>query len=193
MGHREDLLQGAKRALFEKGFARATARDIVALSGTNLGSIGYHYGSTRDLMSAALLSAIEEWGDVLGQALAEQRDDDPEDPLERWWSRVIGTVRSHRELWLASVEAMLQGEHDPRLREQVAQGLGYGRRGMAASALAVAGTPRADEDIDEATARTLGSVQMAMLSGVINQWLVDPATAPTPAEVAAGVRALAAL
>ena len=43
------------------------------------------------------------------------------------------------------------------------------------------------------TAQTLGSVQMALLSGVINQWLVDPSTAPTPAQIAAGLRALAAV
>ena len=41
MGHREDLLEGAKRCLYEKGYARTTARDIVAASGTNLASIGY--------------------------------------------------------------------------------------------------------------------------------------------------------
>ncbi len=29
MGHREDLLEGAKRCLLAKGFARTTARDIV--------------------------------------------------------------------------------------------------------------------------------------------------------------------
>ena len=37
MGHREDLLEGAKRCLLEKGFVRTTARDIVKESGTNLG------------------------------------------------------------------------------------------------------------------------------------------------------------
>jgi AcrR family transcriptional regulator len=186
MGHREDLLEGAKRALYEKGYARATARDIVALSGTNLGSIGYHYGSTQKLMTAAMLSALEEWGDVLGRALGEERADDPADPLERWWSRVIGTVATHRELWLASVEAMLQGEHDPELRAQIAAGLQQGRRSMAAAVV----HPADEATLDEATVRGLGSVQMALMSGVINQWLVDPATAPRPAEIAAGIRAL---
>ena len=33
MGHKEDLLEGAKRCLLAKGFARTTARDIVAESG----------------------------------------------------------------------------------------------------------------------------------------------------------------
>ena len=36
MGHKEDLLAGAKQVLVERGYANATARDIVAASKTNL-------------------------------------------------------------------------------------------------------------------------------------------------------------
>lgn len=65
MGHREDLLEGAKRCLLEKGYARTTARDIVAASGTNLASIGYHYGSKEALLNLAFLKVTEEWGELL--------------------------------------------------------------------------------------------------------------------------------
>ena len=116
MGHREDLLAGAKRCLFEKGFARTTARDIVAASGTNLGSIGYHYGSTQALMQAAMLSAIEDWGEAVGAALAADAGDEPADPLVRYWQRVIGSIHSHRALWLASVDAMIQTSTPPSSR-----------------------------------------------------------------------------
>jgi AcrR family transcriptional regulator len=185
MGHREDLLAGAKRSLYERGYARTTARDIVAASGTNLGSIGYHYGSTQALMNAAMLSAIEEWGDAIAQALASDGDDG-NDPLVRYWRRVIGTIDSHRELWLASVEAMIQSQHQPELRAQIAAGMEQGRRGMAAL---VTG---ADEDsLDDGTVRSVGSAQLALMSGVMIQWLTDPSTAPSAEQVAAGVRALA--
>jgi len=53
MGHKEDLLEGAQRCLLAKGFVRTTARDIVAESGTNLASIGYHYGSKDALLVQA--------------------------------------------------------------------------------------------------------------------------------------------
>src|SRR6185436_6479391 len=76
VGHKEDLLVGAKRALLEKGYARTTARDIVALSGTNLGSIGYHYGSTEALMTAAMLSAMDDWGNAVFTALSGAGDED---------------------------------------------------------------------------------------------------------------------
>ena len=54
MGHREELLDGAAQCLYDKGFGRTTARDVVAASGTNLASIGYHFGSK----DALLLSLI---------------------------------------------------------------------------------------------------------------------------------------
>jgi len=185
MGHREDLLEGAKRSLYEKGYARTTARDIVAASGTNLGSIGYHYGSTQALMNAAMLSAIEDWGEAITQALVAETDDESDDPLVRYWRRVIGTIESHRELWLASVEAMIQSQHTPELRAQIAAGMEQGRSGMAAM---ITG---ADEDtLDEQTVRSIGSVQLALMSGVMIQWLTDPAHAPSAEQIAAGIRAL---
>ncbi|MBN1170597.1 MAG: helix-turn-helix transcriptional regulator, partial [Micromonosporaceae bacterium] len=69
MGHREQLLAGAKRCLYERGYARTTARDIVAASGTNLASIGYHFGSKEALLNAAMIDAMTEWGDELERAM----------------------------------------------------------------------------------------------------------------------------
>ncbi len=63
MSHREDLLDGAVRCLREKGYAQTTARDIVAASGTNLASIGYHYGSTKALLNAAVRRAMDDFGE----------------------------------------------------------------------------------------------------------------------------------
>lgn len=185
MGHREDLLDGAKRCLYAKGYARTTARDIVAASGTNLGSIGYHYGSTQALMNAAMLSAIEEWGDAIAKALATDTGDESDDPMVRYWRRVIGTMDSHRNLWMASIEAMIQSEHAPELRAQMADGLQQGRSGMAA---VLTGTP--EDELDPETVSGLGSIQMALMSGVMTQWLVDPAHAPSAEQVVAGLRAL---
>jgi hypothetical protein len=55
-------------------------------------------------------------------------------------------------------------------------------------------TGTADEDsLDEETVRSLGSVQMALMSGVMIQWLMNPATAPSAEQIAAGLRALTAL
>jgi AcrR family transcriptional regulator len=188
MGHREDLLDGAKRCLLEKGYARTTARDVVAASGTNLGSIGYHYGSMNALMTAAMLAAMQEWGDTVASALAGTAQDGEPDPLLRYWRAVLATVATDRDLWLASIEAMVQSEHSPELRAQLARGIQEGRSGLAAM---LTGTP--EDELADATVRGLGSVQMALMSGVIIQWLVDPATAPAAEQIVAGLRALAAV
>ncbi|MCU7724778.1 TetR/AcrR family transcriptional regulator [Actinoplanes sp. KI2] len=186
MGHKEDLLVGAKKALLQKGYARTTARDIVALSGTNLGSIGYHYGSTEALMTAAMLSAMEDWGDKITLALTAPGEAD-EDQLIGFWRRVIGSIKQDRALWMASIEVAIQAEHNPGLREQLAEGIEQGRRGMASL---ITGVP--EDQLDDETVRTLGAVQMALMSGILTQWFTDPQNAPGPEQIVAGIRALAA-
>src|SRR5579883_3210661 len=105
MGNREDLLAGAKRCLYEKGYARTTARDIAAASGVSLAAIGYHFGSMEALLNAALIEAIGDWGDEIGRVLAAEGGvpfDPAADPIERFaaiWTRVIESFATHRQLW----------------------------------------------------------------------------------------------
>jgi AcrR family transcriptional regulator len=63
VGHREDLLAGARRCLEKRGYARTTARDLVAESGTNLASIGYHFGSKEALLNEAIGESFQEWAE----------------------------------------------------------------------------------------------------------------------------------
>jgi MftR C-terminal domain len=135
-------------------------------------------------MNAAMLSAMQDWGDAVAAALAAEGDA-AEDRLTGFWRRLIGTIDTHRQLWLASIEAMLQGEHAPDLRAQMAAGLEDGRSGMAALV-----TGRPEDSLDDETVHSVGSVQMALMSGVMVQWLVDPAHAPRPEQIAAGLRLL---
>jgi hypothetical protein len=86
----------------------------------------------------------------------------------------------------ANLETVLRAQRDPELREQVAAGLRQGRSGMARE---VTGT--AETELPEATIRTVGSVQLAPVSGLMMQHLTDPESAPTADEVLAGLRALA--
>src|SRR5215469_11925610 len=101
MGHREDLLAGAVRCLREKGYARTTARDIVAASGTNLASIGYHYGSTQALLNAAVFQVIEDFGAEIEQVMrAEAGQGGPaQERLERFWAHVIDSFCANAEVW----------------------------------------------------------------------------------------------
>ena len=184
MGHREDLLAGAKRCLYERGYAHTTARDIVAASGTNLASIGYHYGSTEALLNAAMLEAIEEWGAEIERALSA--DIDPAAaPLERFaaiWTRVIDSFTTHRQLWVATFEVMAQAERSPEVRAFLGDALQQGREGLAALFLNI------DAASDEQSARTIGAFYQALMSGVIAQWLVDPQRAPSARDMAEALR-----
>ncbi|WP_431919285.1 TetR/AcrR family transcriptional regulator [Nonomuraea jabiensis] len=188
MGNREDLLAGARRCLEEKGWARTTVRDISAAAGVSMAAIGYHFGSREALLNAALVEAMREWGEQIGAAMATV--DEAAAPGERFealWDRLIASIGEHRTLWLANLEAMVQAEHSPELRDELVAGQREGRRGMAAHLVDGDEADLADREV-----RTVGSVHLALLLGVMAQWLNDPDQAPTGAEVLAGLRALTA-
>ena len=184
MGHREKLLEGAKRCLYEKGYARTTARDIVAASGTNLASIGYHYGSTEALLNAAMIQAIEEWGEEIERALAADSDRQaaPIKRFEATWTRVIESFAAHRQLWLATLEATAQVDHAPEVRAFLAEALQQGREGLAALFQSI------DPAVDAKKAWTVGSFYQALMSGVMVQWLIDPEHAPSGRDLAEALR-----
>ena len=190
MGHRERLLAGARRCLFERGYARTTARDIVTASGTNLASIGYHFGSKEALLNAAMIEAIDEWGEELKRALITDIDVGSMDPIERFesiWTRVIESFEAHRPLWVATFEAFVQAQHSPELREQLAAGHEEARFGLAAL---FQGT---DESmVDERVAQTVGSFYVALMSGLITQWLLDAQRAPSGGAMAEALRTIVA-
>lgn len=160
MGNREDLLAGAKKCLIERGWGRTTVRDIAAAAGVSHAAIGYHFGSRDALLTQALVEAVDELDAELSDPSAGQR---PEDR----WQALVDSFTTHRALWVAQLEAAVQAQHSPEVRERLAEGQRRGREGLG------------------------GSVPLALLSGLMLQWLVDPEHAPSGAEVADGLRALA--
>jgi AcrR family transcriptional regulator len=187
MSHREDLLAGAVACLREKGYAHTTARDIVAASGTNLASIGYHYGSTKALLNAAVLKALDEFGEQMAQAMGADAATASTtlERFERFWARVIDSFRTSREVWLATFDIFAVAQRDPEVRAAVADGIEDGR---AFWAQALYGVDPADREL----ARAVGSLHQALVSGVLVQWLIDPERAPSPADLAQATSAIAA-
>jgi len=188
MGHREDLLAGAVRCLQEKGYARTTARDIVAASGTNLASIGYHYGSTQALLNAAVFKTMEDFGAEIGQVMGADAGLAGPVPerFERFWAHVIDSVRANPGVWAATFDVFGVAQRDPQVRAAVAQGLEDGRAlwASALSGLDVHGD-------DDGVARAVGSLHQALFSGILIQWLIDPDRAPCAADIAAALQAIA--
>ncbi len=188
MGNREALLAGAKQCLYERGYARTTARDIATTAGVSLAAIGYHYGSVTALLSAALMQATEEWGDELGRALTADRDPHAT-PLERFettWTRVVSLFDAHRPLWLAHFEIVAQIDHVPEVRQVLADALQEGREGLALLFQQI------DSAKDPQQAWTVGSFYQALLSGVMVQWMIDPQRAPSGHDLAQALRLIVA-
>jgi len=188
MGHREDLLAGAVRCLREKGYARTTARDIVAASGTNLASIGYHYGSTQALLNAAVFQAMQDFGTEIGQVM--QADTGLGGPtlerFERFWAQVIDSFRANPGAWLATFDVFGVAQRDSQIRAAVAEGIEDGRTLWARALYGLdAGSDH------QGVARAVGSLHQALLSGVLVQWLIDPDRAPSAADLAAALLTIA--
>src|SRR5215216_6263252 len=186
MGHRERLIAGAKRCLYEIGYGRTTARDLVEASGTNLGSIGYHFGSKEALLDAAMMEAVGEWSRELERILQADVEEEagPEERFESMWTRVIESFEAHRPALIASFEAFVRAEHAPELREQIAAGQEDTRSWLAVLFGNLTGAA------DEATARAVGSFHLALLNGLMVQWLVDPELAPSGREMAGALRTI---
>ncbi|MFG3207505.1 TetR/AcrR family transcriptional regulator [Streptomyces sp. NPDC048192] len=185
MGHREDLLEGAKRCLLQKGFLRTTARDIVKESGTNLASIGYHYGSKAELLVQAYISLIEGVGERFDPGLGGKVTQPP-GSLERFqevWATIIRTVPGSRPIWLLSFELMFQDERLDQVRKLLADAQKEGRAGLAAL---FGGVPEAD--LDQETVDTEGRLYQTLLNGLMVQWLFDPDSATTAEQLTEGLR-----
>jgi AcrR family transcriptional regulator len=180
MGNREALLEGAKKCLSEKGYARTTARDIAAASGVSLAAIGYHFGTTEALLNEAVFAGIGQWAEELGGLLAEQAGNDGTvlEQFEAVWTQVIQSFGNHRGVLAASYEIMVRAEEVPEVRRRLAAAMEGARIALAELFTDV------DAQAEPERARQVGSFYYAILSGLMTQWLVDPDSAPSGSDLA---------
>ena len=189
-GHRERLLEAAIVCLQEKGYARTTARDLVAASGTNLASIGYYFGSKERLLDIAVGEAFQRW---LGPLVALAAEPGPATPLERLQRSMAGVVDSladNRGLVAACLEAWAQIPRSESLRAELAASYEDFHRTIAATtaeAFAQIGAPRVD-------AEAIATLIIALFDGLLVRWQLDPDDPPDAAHLTAAAQAaLAAL
>src|SRR2546423_738164 len=101
ISHRDQLLDGAIECLRTKGYARTTARDIAAASGSNLGSIGYHFGSKEALMNEAIREGCTQWTEQLERIAFSHEGATPIERLAAAWQGVAETFEEQRTLLVA--------------------------------------------------------------------------------------------
>lgn len=173
MGHREQLLEAARRLLEEKGYAHITARDLVAASGTNLASIGYHFGSKAGLLTAAIGMVLEEWTAHLAAVAMADPTASPVTRVTTAWVEMLAGLPAQRPLLLSFMEALAQAERDPELREQFAAHYRRCRAQVAALVAESLGEPESDEHC-----HAIASFIIAVCDGLAVQSLLDPARMP---------------
>ncbi len=189
LNNREALLLAAKKCLLEKGYNRTTARDIASAAGVSLAAIGYHFSSKEALLTEALLLAFGEWDHDLQRALqgAVPANVTPAKRFEAIWAKVIATFETHRPLWVANFEIFAQMVGQPATRQIIASKLHIARAGLAAMFL-----NQDESTISERTVRTIGTFHHVLLSGLVLQWLIDPASSLSAKDLTEALRATAA-
>lgn len=189
MGNREQLLDAAKRCLIDKGYERTTVRDITELAHVSKAAIGYHFGSKEALMNAALFELLSTGGEGVSPTPdAADADATPTERMAALWTKMLAAYGGDKTFWAANLESVLVAYRDASVREHLSAGFEEGRSGITAVLTGVEESRLSPEAI-----RTLGSVQMALLSGVMIQYLLDPDTAVSAEELFAGIHALAAI
>jgi AcrR family transcriptional regulator len=192
--HRERLLEAAIVCLQERGYAHTTARDLVAESGTNLASIGYHFGSKEHLLNVALTEAFRRW---LVPVVALAAAPGPATPLERLERSLVGVIASledKRGLVSACLEAWAQARRSEDLRHELNATYADFRAviaGVTRDAFAQTGVTGVTERVD---AEAIAVLLIAIFDGLLVRAQLDPEHLPSSARLlGAAAGALAAL
>lgn len=183
MGHREELLSAARQCLIERGYARTTARDLVAASNTNLASIGYHFGSKDELLAQALENILAEYtGQMLDLVNTVSVQGDARDAVTAVWLKMTDLNKGTRPLAVAFVEALAQTERSKDLHERLAESYEDARRRIVDTILTQYG------DLPKQEARAIASFFMCVGDGYLLQWLLDSKRTPKGADLLKAAR-----
>jgi AcrR family transcriptional regulator len=165
--NRQLLLDGALRCLERLPAEHITARAIAEESGANLASIGYHFGSKDDLVTAAVTEGLDRWLAEVEQSLTAAKARTPAERYRRARAVLTQTQRQHAGLVQNFFAAVAKAPHDPLVRDRLAEGIR--RTGPAIARLLNLGDDQAGIDA--------GALVLALFDGLMLQAVVDPALA----------------
>jgi len=179
---REKLIGAAMVCVREKGYARTTARDIVAAAGgANLASIGYHCGSTEELLEEAIARGFEAWATAVErQALGAEVTGD-HDGFAATLVALIDRFEPLAPYLRAFVEAFPPAVRRPELRDRMAAA--HARARAAAADVVARGLRSEGVEVSRRQAEALASVLVAASDGMALQRLLDPDATPSSAEL----------
>ncbi|HEY1826928.1 MAG TPA: TetR/AcrR family transcriptional regulator [Acidimicrobiales bacterium] len=173
--NRSALLKGARQCLEETGYARTTARDIAAAAGVSLGAIGYHFGSKEQLLNEAIAEGFRDWIASFAPLVLDSEERGIDGMVREAIPRFFSLVENNRPLLIAFFEALAQAEHNPVLKEQLAEQYRQSRAAAAEMFTRALGPQLEAAGID---AHAAGSLVLALVDGLITQSLIEPAATP---------------
>ena len=177
--HRTRLLEAAQTLLREREYGNITARDLVAASNTNLGSIGYHFGSKETLLNEAIGLALEDWAEAIGRAIRGDTRAGLPALMASSLRSVLDEYDSIRPYYHAFIEALARSARSPELRRQLAAHYNRQRDRVAGwIADSLGGT------LEHHEARHLASLLIGTADGMLIQSFINADDAPTSRELA---------
>ncbi len=117
---RAKLIDAARRAFADNGYAGASMDDLTASAGLTRGALYHHFGDKKGLLAAVVQQIDDEMNLRLGAILAAGED---------LWSGFRAYNRAYLEMWLlngALVDAALRianAEHPPESLARACQAL----------------------------------------------------------------------
>jgi len=177
--HRTRLLEAAQTLLREREYGNITARDLVAASNTNLGSIGYHFGSKEALLNEAIGLALEDWAEAIGRATRSDTRGGLPALMANSLRVVLDDYDSIRPYYLAFIEALARSARSPELRQQLAAHY-HRQRDRVAGWI----TDSLGDTLEPHEARHLASLLIGTADGMLIQSFIDADDAPSSRELA---------
>ena len=162
--NRTALLEGALRCLERLPPERVTARAITHESGANLASIAYHFGSKDELVTAAVIEGLDRWLAEIAARLDDLENREPKARLRHAAEAIEASGRRHAGLARNFLGALARAQHDPRLRELLAEGFRKTRPSVAALLDLGSDGPGTDA----------GGLVHSLFTGLLFQELLDP-------------------
>jgi AcrR family transcriptional regulator len=172
--HRDALLSAARILMRQSGRGDITARDLVAASNTNLGSISYHFGSKDALLDEAAKLVFEEWAQTVARTISADPDASPARRLAQSLEMILDDFDAMRPYFLGFIQIVANSERSPETREQL---VAHYRKQRATVTAMI--TESLSDNIDPDDARHIASLLMGVSDGLMLQSLIDPDSAPT--------------
>jgi AcrR family transcriptional regulator len=190
-GNRDKLLCGALECIRTLGYGATSSRDIARAAGANVASINYHFGGKDQLLEQALTSCFDGWTERLEAALAASGERaSMRDQLVGIFRTTVDSFADSRPSIISCIESWAPAMRSETLRAALAGGYARVRH-------------RAEELTRQALSQHQGaglpnlsvitSVVLAVIDGLMIQWIADPDQTPSAEEIVEALAALGAI